>query len=62
MAKFRYAHSKGVKFESGAFSARDLEDHKQDIDDFGAPFFPDGSVGMSKRIGLDLEGVAIFGE
>ena len=62
VAKFRYAHSKGVKFESGAFSAQDLEDHKQDIDDFGAPFFPDGSVEMSKRIGLDLEGVAIFGE
>ena len=62
VAKFRYAHSKGVKFESGAFTAQDLADHKQEIDDFDVPFFPAGSAEMSKRVGLDLDGVAVFDE
>ncbi len=62
IAKMRYAHSKGVKLKAGAFSAQDIEDKKDDIDNFEAPFYPEDSAEMTRRTGLDLENLAAFGE
>lgn len=62
VAKLRYAHSKGAKFESGAFTAQDIEQNQQDINNFDAPFFPAGSAAMSRRTGLDFEEPTAFGE
>ena len=62
VAKFRYAHSKGAKFEPGAFTAKNIEERKHDIDNFDEPYYPADSAEMARRTGLDLAVVRAFGE
>lgn len=62
VAKFRYAHSQGVKFESGKLSALDIEENLTLINDFNAPFFPADATEMSARMGLNPGDQSVFGE
>lgn len=62
IARMRYAHSKGVKFENAGFSAHDIVERKSDINNFDAPFFPADSAEMTSRTGLNSTDLSVFGE
>lgn len=60
ISKFRYAHGKGAKFESGSFTAKDIEENLQAIEDFTEPFFPANTAEIGGRMGLGSTNVRPF--